>query len=91
MEVFDKDGNLIGEFIDAQKKDISSGGISCSGCLLALFKFSLIIVLVLILYGIIKALSYAFVWIYTGTKWLLKHIGRGCLWLLKKPEWVVCG
>ena len=82
MELFDKDGNLIGEIFEKQKDDISSSG-SCLEATVAILKAIPLILLALILWLIIKAISIPFKWLYIGIKFLLKWIGKGMLWLLK--------
>ena len=84
MEIFDKDGKLLGEFIESQKDDLSDA--SCSGMLFILFfKVIPLIILVLILWTILRIISFILKWLCTGSLWLLKQLARCIWWLLRLP------
>lgn len=83
MKIFDEEGNLLGDFIESQKDDISD-----TGCLAAipliLLKVIPLTLLFLIFWLIYKAVKFILKWLCLGGLWLLKKLGEGCLWLLPK-------
>ena len=74
MKIFDEEGNLLGDFIESQKEDISD-----TGCLTAipliLFKVLPLTLLFGILWLIYKAISFILKWLCIGGLWLLKKHG----------------
>lgn len=88
MEIFDKDGNRIGEFIEDRKDNIIDGvsrDFSLSGCLGVLFEIFVMLTIVLIVYSIWVLITFIIKLAFFTIWWVIRLIFKGFWWLIRLP------